>query len=119
MKRVIKVGDTIYYEYYDGTIGSAIVLDIQPAEYDDWLTKKKIQYNWLRTSENSGIEDYNTLAPNNPKVRAYIKAKKVEMEANRSKMIEYVFGVGHKPTKKEINICERAALWGRLNNREE
>jgi hypothetical protein len=119
MKRVIKVGDTIYYECHDGTIDSAIVRDIQPKESNDWLPKKKIQYNWLRTSENSGIEDYNTLAPSNPKVRAYVKAKKVEMEANRTKMIEYVFGVGHKPTKKEINICERAALWGRLNYREE
>lgn len=116
MARDIKVGDTIFYKCYDGTIGSAIVRDIQPKEYEDWLTKKKIQYNWLRTSEYSGIEDYNTLAPSNPKVRAYMKAKKVEMEAKRAKMIEYVFGVEHKPTKKEINICERAALWGRLNN---
>lgn len=94
---------------------------------DEWLVKlygEKCQFLGedgarLLMSENSGIEDYNTLAPSNPKVRAYIKAKRVEMEANRAKMIEYVFGVGHKPTKKEINICERAALWGRLNNKEE
>ena len=33
MRRDIKVGDRIYYECYDGTIGTSIVTKIEPRTY--------------------------------------------------------------------------------------
>ena len=72
MQRNIKVGDRIYYECYDNTIGSAIVTKIEPRTYLV-LNGKRYDFNMLFTGPYTCIEDYNTLAPSNRKVRTYIK----------------------------------------------
>ena len=79
MQKNIKVGDRIYYEYYDGTIGTSIVTKIEPRFY--WDNGKRFDYNMLFTGPYSAIEDYNTLSPSNRKVRAYIKEVKVKRKA--------------------------------------
>ena len=76
MRRDIKVGDRIYYEYHDGTIGTSIVTKIEPSSY--WDNGKKYDYNMLFTGPHSAIEDYNTLSPSNRKVKAYIKEVKAK-----------------------------------------
>ena len=60
MRRDIKVGDRIYYECYDNTIGSAIVTKIEPRTY--WDNGKRYDFNMLFTGPYTCIEDYNTLA---------------------------------------------------------
>ena len=79
MQKNIKVGDRIYYEYLDETIGSAIVTKIEPRTY--WGNGKMHNFNMLSLGEYTAIEDYNTLAPSNPKVKAYIKERKAKREA--------------------------------------
>jgi hypothetical protein len=67
-----KVGDRIFYEYYDGTIGTAIVLEIKPENYVD-DNGKTINYDMLITWKSgncsSGTEDYNTLPYSDPRVK--------------------------------------------------
>lgn len=71
-KKQYKVGDRIFYENYDGTIGTAIVLEIKPESYvnDNGRT---IDYNmlitWKSGSCSSGTEDYNTLPLSVPRVK--------------------------------------------------
>lgn len=79
MQRNVKVGDRIYYEYYDGNIGTSIVTKIEPRTY--WNNGKRFDYNMLFTGPHSAIEDYNTLAPSNCKVKTYIKEVKSKREA--------------------------------------
>ena len=102
MKRNIKIGDRIYFEYFGGGIGSAIVRGIRPdITTDDY--DKPIHFNWLTTGENEHIEDYNTLAPSNPKVKAYIKGMKAKREAliNEALMFAYPDGIIMKPFNLE------------------
>ena len=67
-----KVGDRIFFEYYDGTVGTAIVLEIKPESYVD-DNGKTIDYDMLITWKSgncsSGTEDYNTLPLNDPRVK--------------------------------------------------
>ena len=77
MKRNIKVGERIYYECLDNTIGTAIVTKIEPRTYY-WDNGKRYNFNMLSTGPYTAIEDYNTLAPSNPKVKAYIKEIKTK-----------------------------------------
>ena len=68
-----KVGDRIFFEYVsDGTIGEAIVKDIEPRSYKN-RNGEIINYNMLRTSKYSMIEDYNCLPEDDPRVIEYKK----------------------------------------------
>ena len=102
MQRNIKVGDRIYYECYDNTIGSAIVTKIEPRTY--WDNGKRYDFNMLSLGQDTAIEDYNTLAPSNPKVKAYIKERKAKSEAliNAALMLAY-------PDRKDFSKGEREA----------
>lgn len=67
-----KVGDRIFYEHYDGTVGTAIVLEVKPKSYVD-DNKRTVNYNWLvlwkSGSCSSGVEDYSTLPLSDPRVK--------------------------------------------------
>ena len=71
-RKKYKVGDRIFFEHYDGTIDTAIVLEIKPESYvnDNGRT---INYDMLITWKSgncsSGTEDYNTLPYSDPRVK--------------------------------------------------
>ena len=71
-RKKYKVGDRIFYEYHDGTVGTATVLEIEPKSYVD-DNGKTINYDMLITWKSgncsSGTEDYNTLPYSNPRVK--------------------------------------------------
>lgn len=70
-KRKYKVGDRIFYECYDGSIDTDIIIDIENRYYTD--CGKEIPYQWLVLwrdgNVSSGIEDYSCLSPSNPKCK--------------------------------------------------
>ena len=105
MQRNIKVGDRIYYECYDGEIGSAIVTEIELQTY--WDYGKKFDYNMLYTGPNTCIEDYNTLAPSNPKVKAYIKEMKAKREALINEALMFAYPDRKGFSKDERKACDR------------
>ena len=67
-----KVGDRIFFEYHDGTIGTATVLEIKPKSYVD-DNGRTINYDelitWRSGNCSSSIEDYNTLSLSDPRVK--------------------------------------------------
>ena len=78
-----KVGDRIFYEYYDGTIGTAIIKRIEPVvdthmdKYGNRLKEGKVfKYKEYYTGVNTVIADYNCLPDNDPRVKEYCKGKK-------------------------------------------
>ena len=74
--KTYKVGDRIFYECYDGSIESSIVIDIREDYYLDDRGRKH-PYQWLTLWRDgncsSGIENYNCLSSNDPKVRELAK----------------------------------------------
>lgn len=78
-----KVGDRIFFEYYDGTIGTAIVLEVKPDSYID-DSGKTFNFNMLVTERgtnwSSEIEDYATLPLSDPRVKALKKELKKQDE---------------------------------------
>lgn len=105
MQRNIKVGDRIYYEYYDETIGTSIVTKIEPRTYCD--NGKRFDYNMLFTGPHTAIEDYNTLAPSNPKVKAYIKEMKAKRKALINEALMFAYPDRKDFSKGEIEACDR------------
>ena len=105
MKRNIKIGDRIYYECYDGTIETSIVTKIEPQTYYD--NGKWVDYNMLFTGPYSTIEDYNTLAPSNPKVKAYIKGMKAKREALINEALMFAYPDRKGFSKEERKTCDR------------
>ena len=71
-RKKYKVGDRIFFEYHDGTVGTATVLEIKPKSYVD-DNGRTINYDWLVTWRSgncsSGTEDYNTLPLSDPRVK--------------------------------------------------
>lgn len=108
MQKNIKVGDRIYYEYLDETIGSAIVTEIEPRTY--WGNGKIHNFNMLSLGGYTAIEDYNTLAPSNPKVKAYIKERKAKREALINEALMFAY-----PDRKDFSKGEREACDRLLN----
>ena len=105
MKRNIKVGDRIYYECYDETIGTSIVTKIEPRTYYD--NGKWIDFNMLFTGPYSAIEDYNTLSPSNRKVKAYIKEVKAKRETLINEALVFAYPDKKCFSKEERNTCDR------------
>ena len=105
MERNIKVGDRIYYEYLDETIGSAIVTEIEPRTY--WGNGKMHNFNMLSLGEYTAIEDYNTLAPSNPKVKAYIKERKAKRNALINEALMFAYPDRKDFSKGEREACDR------------
>lgn len=75
-----KVGDRIFYECYDGTIGTAIIKKIEDAEYKEsqgyGKPDKVVKYKKYYTGVYESIENYNCLSDNDPRVKEYCKGKK-------------------------------------------
>lgn len=71
-RKKYKVGDRIFFKYYDGAVGTAIVLEIEPKSYVD-DNGRTINYDMLITWKSgncsSGTEDYNTLPLSDPRVK--------------------------------------------------
>ena len=105
MRRDIKVGDRIYYECYDGTIGTSIVTKMEPRTYLD--SGKRFDYNMLFTGPYSAIEDYNTLAPSNRKVRAYIKEVKAKRKDLINEALVFAYPDRKDFSKEERKTCDR------------
>ena len=105
MKRNIKVGDRIYYECFDNTIGTAIVTKIEPRTY--WDNDKRYNFNMLSTGPYTAIEDYNTLSSSNPKVKAYIKKMKAKREALINEALVFAYPNRKDFSKEERETCDR------------
>ena len=117
MQRNIKVGDRIYYECYDNTIGSAIVTKIEPrTTYLD--NGKKFDYNMLFTGPHSAIEDYNTLSPSNRKVKAYIKEVKAKREALINEALVFAYPDRKDFSKEERKTCDRLLDFAHMKYKE-
>jgi hypothetical protein len=71
-RKKYKVGDRIFFECLDGTIGTEIVLEVEPKSYID-DNGRTVNYDELITWRNgncsSSIEDYNTLPLSGPRVK--------------------------------------------------
>ena len=71
-RKKYKVGDRIFYEYHDGTVGTATVIEIKPESYVD-DNGKTINYDmlitWKRGNCSIGTEDYNTLPLSDSRVK--------------------------------------------------
>ena len=114
MQRNIKVGDRIYYECYDGTIGTSIVTKIEPITYLDSV----YYYNMLISGPYSAIEDYNTLAPSNRKVKAYIKEVKAKREALINEALVFAYPDKNCFSKKEMEACNRLLDFAYMKHKE-
>ena len=102
--RNYKVGDRVFYEYIDdGSIGSSIIIAIKEEFYLDDRGRKH-PYQWLELwrdgSCSSGIEDYNTLSPNNPKVRELAK-KFAKFDKQKDSVMNSIMNI-LSPWEKEI-----------------
>ena len=117
MQRNIKVGDRIYYEYYDGTIGTSIVTKIEPRTYLV-INGIKYDYNMLFTGPHSAIEDYNTLSPSNRKVRAYIKEVKAKRKALINEALAFAYPDKNCFSKKEVEACNRLLDFAYMKHKE-
>lgn len=106
MKRNIKVGDRIYYECFDNTIGTAIVTKIEPRTYY-WGNGKRYNFNMLSTGSYTAIEDYKTLSPSNPKVKTYIKKMKAKREALINEALMFAYHDRKDFSKEEREACDR------------
>lgn len=107
MQRNIKIGDRIYFEYFsDKSIGTAVVTEIEPRFYYDGHGKR-IDFNVLFTGPHTCIEDYNTISPSNPKVKAYIKEMKVKREALINEALVFAYPDRKGFSKEERHLCER------------
>ena len=101
--RNYKVGDRIFYECYDGSIESSIVIDIREDYYLDDRGRKH-PYQWLTLWRDgncsSGIENYNTLSPNNPKVKELAK-KFARFDKQKNSVMDFIMNI-LSPWNKEI-----------------
>lgn len=75
-----KVGDRIFYEKFNGEIGTAIIKKIEDTEYKESQGYRKpdkvVKYKKYYTGVNESIEDYNCLSDNDPRVNEYCNGKK-------------------------------------------
>ena len=116
MQRNIKVGDRIYYECYDETIGTSIVTRIEPQTYLG--NGKEYDYNMLYTGPCTAIEDYNTLAPSNPKVKAYIKEMKAKRKALINEALMFAYPDRKGFSKEERKVCNRLLDFAYMKHKE-
>ena len=91
-----KVGDTVYFEYYDRSIGRGTIKEIKPKSYldDNGNTVHYNEYDFGDTV----IEDYNCISENDPRVQEYIKEELIELEQKLTSLYEFI--------KKELNISK-------------
>lgn len=114
-----KIGDRVFYEYYDGTIGSGVVIDIERKSYNDDGKDVEFDNLILWRSENghvsTAIEDYNTLPKSDPRVKAFIKEKKDEI----LKQLDDLYKATGAKTNEEKKFVRNTMTWMAKNNLEE
>lgn len=114
-----KIGDRIFYEYYDFTIGSAVVIDIERKSYNDDGKDVEFDNLILWRSENgnvsTAIEDYNTLPKSDPRVKAFIKEKKDEI----LKHLDDLYKATGAKTNEEKKFVRNTMAWMAKNDVEE
>ena len=104
-----KVGDRIFYETYDGTIGTATIKKIEDAEYKESQGYRKpdkvVKYKMYYTGVNMCIEDYNCLSDNDPRVKAFCKGKKFITADFADELRKFLFEHGaHKGDNDVVHI---------------
>lgn len=92
-RKEYKVGDRIFYECYpSGEVGTAIIKRIENKSYRD-DNGKEIPFKWLILQESGsysvGIEDYNCLPYNNPRVKELIKKYK-KFDKEKDNIVESI-----------------------------
>lgn len=103
--KTYKVGDRIFYECFNGSIETAIVIKVRKESYID-DNGKKIPYSWLITYEtengrfSTGIEDYNCLSINNPKCKE-LAAKYKKFDKKKDTIINSILTI-MSPWEKNI-----------------
>lgn len=117
MQRNIKVGDRIYFEYFGGGIGSAIVTEVRPETTTD-INGKEFSFNMLFTGPHTCIEDYDTLAPSNPKVKAYVKEMKTKREALINEALMFAYPDRKGFSKEERKACDRLLDFAYMKHKE-
>lgn len=117
MQRNIRIGDRIYYEYFGGGIGSAIVTGIRPETTTD-INGKEFSFNRLLTGPHTCIEDYNTIAPSNPKVKAYIKEMKAKREALINEALMFAYPDRKGFSREERKACDRLLDFAYMKHKE-
>lgn len=114
-----KIGDRVFYEYYDLTIGSAVVIDIERKSYNDDGKDVEFDNLILWRSENghasTAIEDYNTLPKSDSRVKAFIKEKKDEI----LKQLDDLYKATGAKTAEEKEFVKKTMGWMAKNNVEE
>lgn len=112
-RKKYKVGDRIFFEYYDGSIGSKIVQDIKPKSYVD-DNGRTINYDMLITWKSgncsSGTEDYNTLPLSEPRVKALMKQFKKQDEITKQIREFVIANFGIYDTKTIANALGEVAI---------
>jgi hypothetical protein len=112
-RKKYKVGDRIFFEYYDGSIGSKIVQDIKPESYVD-DNGRTINYDMLITWESgncsSGTEDYNTLPLSDPRVKALMKQFKEQDKIAKQIRELVIANFGIYDTKTIANALGEVAI---------
>ena len=82
-RKKYKVGDRVFYEYHDGTVGTDIVLEVNPESYVD-DNGRTVSYDelivWKSGNCSSSIEDYDTLPYSDPRVKELMKELKKQDE---------------------------------------
>ena len=116
MQRIINFFVRIDYAAEDNTIGSAIVTKIEPRTY--WNNVKRYDFNMLSLGPYTCIEDYNTLAPSNPKVKAYIKEVKTKREALINEALMFAYPDRKDFSKEERNTCDRLLDFAYMKHKE-
>ena len=75
-------------------------------------------FNMLYTGPHSAIEDYNTLAPSNRKVKAYIKEVKAKREALINEALMFAYPDRKGFSKDERKACDRLLDFAYMKHKE-
>ena len=72
----------------------------------------------LYTGPCTAIEDYNTLAPSNPKVKAYIKEMKAKRKALINEALMFAYPDRKGFSKEERKVCNRLLDFAYMKHKE-
>ena len=90
----------MFFEHYDGTIGTAIVQRVIPDTYID-DNNKPYYFNMLDTGDNTSIENYNTLPMNDPRVKVMRKRLKAQ-DKLKKKIRDFLDAIGCKKDSENV-----------------
>lgn len=104
-KQKHKIGNRVFYECFDGTISTNVILDINDCSYTN-DKGKKVKYKefilWREGNCSSAVEDYNCLSPNDPRCRDITKQYK-QYDKDRESIISSIMEIIDKYPPIVIN----------------